>query len=121
MRHRRLVGLALCAAAALAVGQYGIGQPARVQTAKAEAVDTPEGKGDGKRAKAFIEAFHKGDAKAVAAFWTPDGDYVDQAGKQTKGRAAIEKLYEKAFAANKGAKLAVTVTAARPVGADVLL
>jgi ABC-type Na+ efflux pump permease subunit len=28
-------------------------------------------------AKAFVEAFHKGDAKAVASFWTPDGDYVD--------------------------------------------
>jgi uncharacterized protein (TIGR02246 family) len=93
-----------------------------VQTAKSGPVaDAPDGKGDGKRAKAFIEAFHKGDAKAVAAFWTKDGDYVDQGGKQTRGRAAIEKLYEKVFAANKGAKLAVTVTAVRPVGADVLL
>src|SRR6266496_6574594 len=26
-----------------------------------------------KTAEAFVEAFHKGDAKAVAAFWTPDG------------------------------------------------
>ncbi len=123
MRYRRIASLALCLGAALAVGQYGTGQqPARVQTAKSGPdVAVPDGKGDGKRAKAFIEAFHKGDAKAVAAFWTKDGDYVDQAGKQIKGRAAIEKLYEKVFAANKGAKLAVTVTAARPVGADVLL
>jgi len=31
-----------------------------------------------KTAEAFVEAFHKGDAKAVAAFWTPDGDFVDE-------------------------------------------
>jgi hypothetical protein len=28
-----------------------------------------------KTAEAFVEAFQKGDAKAVASFWTPDGDY----------------------------------------------
>ena len=31
-----------------------------------------------KSAEAFIAAFDKGDAKAVAAFWTTDGDYVDE-------------------------------------------
>ncbi len=122
MTRRRLVGPALCAAAALAVGQYGTGQPARERTAKSGPdVVAPDGKGEGKRAAAFVAAFQAGDAKAVAAFWTPDGDYVDQAGKHTKGRAAIETLYAGVFAANKGAKLAVTVTAARPVGTDVLL
>ena len=44
-----------------------------------------------KNAEAFVDAFHKGDAKAVAAFWTPDGDYVDQTGKHLKGRQAIEQ------------------------------
>lgn len=29
-------------------------------------------------AEAFIEAFHKGDGKTLAAFWTADGDYTDQ-------------------------------------------
>jgi hypothetical protein len=27
-----------------------------------------------KTAEAFVEAFQRGDAQAVAAFWTPDGD-----------------------------------------------
>ena len=36
--------------------------------------------GKGKRAQEFIAAFNKGDAKAVAAFWTQDADYVDQVG-----------------------------------------
>ena len=42
---------------------------------------------------ALLQAADKGDAKAVAGFWTPDGDYVDQLGSVIKGRAAIEKLY----------------------------
>src|SRR5262245_45312140 len=55
-----------------------------------------------KQAEAFVAAFHKGDAKAVAAFWMPDGDYTDQTGKQMKGRAAIEKAFKAFFAENKG-------------------
>lgn len=35
------------------------------------------GPAKGKRAQEFIAAFEKGDAKAVAAFWTEDADYVD--------------------------------------------
>src|SRR5205823_1003259 len=46
-----------------------------------------------KAAEGFIEAFHKGDAKALAAFWTADGDYTDLTGRQMKGRAAIEKAF----------------------------
>jgi uncharacterized protein (TIGR02246 family) len=69
--------------------------------------DAPTGKG--KRAQEFIAAFNKGDAKAVAAFWMPDAEYTDQEGRQTRGRAAIEKLYEKVFASNKGAKLNIIV------------
>jgi len=44
-----------------------------------------------KTAEAFVEAFQKGDPKAVAAFWTPDGDYVDPNGRVLQGRQAIEK------------------------------
>ncbi|HJZ56859.1 MAG TPA: hypothetical protein VKE74_17960, partial [Gemmataceae bacterium] len=29
-----------------------------------------------KNAEAFVEAFNKGDAKTLAAFWTPQGDYT---------------------------------------------
>src|SRR3954453_17906522 len=61
------------------------------------------------RAQEFIEAFNKGDATALAAFWAEDGDYVDQVGRQRKGRKAIEEAYRKLFATRKGAKLAITV------------
>jgi uncharacterized protein (TIGR02246 family) len=80
-----------------------------------------EGTGSGKRAQAFIAAFNKGDAKAVAAFWTPEGDYTDQVGEKYKGRAALEKLYSKLFAENKGAKLTIHVGALRQIGADTAI
>jgi uncharacterized protein (TIGR02246 family) len=62
-----------------------------------------------KMAEAFVEAFQKGDAKAVAAFWTPDGDYVDATGRVLIGRPAIEKDFEKLFAEKKGLKLRIEV------------
>jgi uncharacterized protein (TIGR02246 family) len=77
--------------------------------------------GKGKRAQEFIAAFNKGDAKAVAAFWTADANYVDQSGREYRGRAAIEKLYEKSFAARKGAKLAIVPTSVRLLGDDVAI
>jgi uncharacterized protein (TIGR02246 family) len=74
----------------------------------------------GRRAD-FIEAFNRGDAKAVAAFYMPDATYVDEDGREYKGRAAIEQLYEKTFAAAKGAKLAIHVTASKRLSPDVAL
>jgi SnoaL-like domain len=54
-----------------------------------------------KNAETFVEAFHKGDAKAVAALWTKDGDYTDQTGRTFKGRDAIEKGFTEFLAATQ--------------------
>ncbi|HVS38511.1 MAG TPA: SgcJ/EcaC family oxidoreductase [Gemmataceae bacterium] len=72
-----------------------------------------------KRADAFTAAFDKGDAKAVAAFWTEDGDYVDETGKQMKGRAEIEKAFTEFFAENKGVKVQIHTESLRFVTPDV--
>ena len=72
-----------------------------------------------KRAEAFIAAFDKGDAKAVAAFWTEDGDYVDETGRQMKGRAEIEKAFTEFFAENKGLKVQIHTESLRFVTPDV--
>ena len=72
-----------------------------------------------KRADAFAAAFDKGDAKAVAAFWTEDGDYVDETGKQMKGRAEIEKAFTEFFAENKGLKVQIHTESLRFVTPDV--
>lgn len=81
----------------------------------------PVAPGKGQRVQAFIAAFNKGDAKATASFWTTDATYVDQAGHEYKGRAAIEKLYDKVFASNKGAKLTIHVTSAKLIAPDVAI
>jgi uncharacterized protein (TIGR02246 family) len=63
------------------------------------------------RAEEFTKAFDKGDAKALAAFWTEDGDYVDQAGHTLKGRKAIEAAFEKQFEAETATTGAPFITA----------
>jgi uncharacterized protein (TIGR02246 family) len=40
------------------------------------------------------------DPKDVAALWVEDGDFTDQAGRHLKGRAALEKAFQQAFAEN---------------------
>jgi len=74
-----------------------------------------------KGAEAFVEAFHKGDAKAVAAFWTPDGDYMDQTGKHLKGRQAIEEAFQGFFAENKGMKLRIEIASIRVVTPEMAI
>jgi uncharacterized protein (TIGR02246 family) len=74
-----------------------------------------------KRAEDFIAAFNKGDAKALAEFWTPDGDYVDEAGHALNGRKAIQEAFEKQFASAKGAKLRINPTSLRFVKPDLAI
>jgi uncharacterized protein (TIGR02246 family) len=72
-----------------------------------------------KKAESFIDAFHKGDAKALAAHWAPDGDYTSQTGKTYKGRAAIEKAFSGMFAEDKGLKLRIDIESIRFITPEV--
>jgi uncharacterized protein (TIGR02246 family) len=74
-----------------------------------------------KNAEGFVEAFHKGDAKALAAFWATDGDYTDQTGRHLHGRDAIEKAFAKLFADNKGLKVGIDSHALRFLTPDVAI
>lgn len=66
-----------------------------------------------KTAQAFTEAFAKGDAAALAAFWTPDGDYMDDTGRVVQGRKAIEQDFAEQFAQMKGLTLRIEVHSIR--------
>lgn len=74
-----------------------------------------------KRAEAFVAAFNKGDAAALAGFWTPDVDYVLVDGRHLKGREAIEKAFKSFFSENKGVKLHITITSLRLVKPDLAI
>ncbi len=120
MTKRRLCGLASGLTVALTFGLFLQTQriPAQQDDPKAQA---QEGTGHGKRAQEFIAAFNRGDAKTVASFWTPEGVYIDQIGREFKGRDALVKLYQEVFAANKGAKLTIHVKSLRSVTPDVAI
>ena len=119
MKTRKRLALALSLAAVVAVGTFVAAgrMPAGAQGPKPKADEQPA---TGRRAE-YIAAFNRGDARAVAAFWTEDATYVDQAGRAYEGRAAIEKLFEQGFAARKGATLAIHVTSSKVLSPDVAL
>jgi uncharacterized protein (TIGR02246 family) len=93
-------------------------RPAPAQEAKGNAEDK---NAIAKRAEAFVAAFHKADAKALAAFWTEDGDYTQDTGRVLKGREAIEKAFAELFSENKGLKLRIDSASLRFVTPDVAL
>jgi uncharacterized protein (TIGR02246 family) len=66
-----------------------------------------------KRAEALTEAYQKGDANAVAAFWTPDGDYTNLDGTVDSGRKAIAEHFAEFFAGKKGLTLRLDVESMR--------
>jgi uncharacterized protein (TIGR02246 family) len=75
----------------------------------------------GQLSKDFVEAFNKGDAEALAKFWTEDADHVDSVGRVRKGRKAILEAYRKLFAANKGAKLTIIPLSRRQLTPDCVV
>lgn len=64
-------------------------------------------------ADTFTAAFNQGDAKALAALWTEDGEYVDESGTTYTGRGEIEKVYADFFAENPGQQIKVIVDSLR--------
>jgi uncharacterized protein (TIGR02246 family) len=66
-----------------------------------------------KAAADFAEAFNKGDAKAIAAMWTENGESRSVDGPTLVGRAAIEKSFTELFKRGSGAKIEVLVKSIR--------
>ena len=60
-------------------------------------------------ADAFIKAFSRGDAKTIAALWTPNGTFADERGDIFKGRETIERQYASFFKAQPGAKIEIAI------------
>jgi uncharacterized protein (TIGR02246 family) len=60
-------------------------------------------------ANAFVAAFNKGDAKAVANLWVPDGTLTDDSDQVLKGRKAIEDEYAGLFKEHPTARMQVGI------------
>lgn len=61
-----------------------------------------------KTVESYVAAFNRGDAKAVAAHWTPDGVFITTTGQEIKGRDKLEAAFKAFLAENKAIKLEVT-------------
>ncbi len=72
-------------------------------------------------AQGLARAFEKGDAKALAAFWTEEGEYIDEGGTPVRGRAALEKAYADFFAKRKELKVETKTDTIRFLGTDTAL
>jgi uncharacterized protein (TIGR02246 family) len=60
--------------------------------------------------EAYVEAYNKQDAKALAALWSPEAVYVDpETGEEAIGREEIEKEFADTFTGLKDAKLEINV------------
>jgi uncharacterized protein (TIGR02246 family) len=69
----------------------------------------------------LARAFEKGDAKAVAAYWTEEGEYRDEDETPVVGRAALEKAYGVFFAKREQLTVEVSTDKVRFLGKDAAI
>jgi uncharacterized protein (TIGR02246 family) len=67
------------------------------------------------------ENFSRGDAKGLAACWTPTGDFSGPAGEKVEGREAVERAFSEFFAVRKGRTLKLGVLSVRTAGENLAL
>lgn len=65
-----------------------------------------------KSARDFQQAFAKGDAKACAAYWTENGEFIDE-DNAVRGRANIEKTFAEFFKEKPNAKVQLVIGSIR--------
>ncbi|OAI41358.1 hypothetical protein AYO40_03325 [Planctomycetaceae bacterium SCGC AG-212-D15] len=69
----------------------------------------------------FVKAYNAGDAKALAALFTSDGQIEDKQGNVSEGQDAIAKTFGELFAETPDRQLEVFVEAIRFIGADLAI
>lgn len=72
-------------------------------------------------ARAYVAAFNKQDAAALAAMFAENGEQIDGDGTVTRCREAIQKRFVAGFAARRGGKMQVKVESVRLAAANVAL
>ena len=71
--------------------------------------------------QALASAFEEGDAKAVAALFTEQAEYLDEGSEPIQGRAALSKAYEGFFAKRKELQAESRSDSIRFLGADAAI
>lgn len=84
-----------------------LGALALVQAAEPAANNEPYATAIRATGQAFIQAFDRGDAKAIAGLWTENGSLAEDQGETFKGRKAIENAYATFFKEHPGARMEI--------------
>jgi uncharacterized protein (TIGR02246 family) len=69
----------------------------------------------------FAQAFAKGDAKAIAALWTEQGELHHPGGDVVRGRADIEKVFAEFFKENPKSQVEVLIESIRFPAPDLAI
>ncbi len=103
----------VCAAALVAVAAFATRYPlAAGEKAKPDAGEATVRQAN----RQYAEAFAKGDAKALAALWTENGEYDGLEGETLRGRSALEAAYGDFFKKNSKPSLDVHIDSVRMLG-----
>jgi uncharacterized protein (TIGR02246 family) len=74
-----------------------------------------------KASAAHLEALNKGDLEGVMAYWAPDADFIDEAGKKTSGHDALTAVFKTMLADLKGYKIGGKIYSVKFLRPDVAL
>ena len=114
-----LVGLLIVGSTARVIYAQEAGAPA------AATPDTPVASADEKAIRAAGEAYaaamNQGDAKALAAAWTADGDYIDASGQRFKARDLIAEDFGASPTSDRPHRLEVKETTIRLITPEVAI
>lgn len=98
--------------------------PATPATKAAPALSPARAKDDAAiraAAQQFVTAFQAGDAKALTALFTDEGEYLDEGSEPIHGREALAKQYSEFFAKRKELKAAAKTDSIRFLGPDTAI
>lgn len=71
--------------------------------------------------QALSDSLAQGNAKAVAALWAEDGNYIDDDGLEFKGRAAVEKRFAEVFSSDGKPQIECVNNSTRTLAPGVIL
>jgi uncharacterized protein (TIGR02246 family) len=103
---QRIIGTAMVGLAGLALA-LGQATPANKESAVRAAVDS------------YTSAFNNGNLDGVLAQVASDADFIDDSGKQYKGKADLAEVFKHSLAGLKGSKLKSTITSIHFLRPDV--
>jgi uncharacterized protein (TIGR02246 family) len=70
---------------------------------------------------AYSAAYNKGDLDGIMALWSPEGEFISEDGKVTRGKEALSALFQKGFTDNKGSTIKLTSKSIRFLKPDVAI